>query len=63
MEGSQHKEGIRVTLSRAERELFSHLLGGGHVLFEDVTFGHYNLTFSKDGVIMGKYFFEIKDSN
>ena len=54
---------IRVTLKRGEREISSHLLDGGYALFEDIPFGHYGLTFARDGVMLGTYFFEIKESS
>jgi hypothetical protein len=58
-----HRKGIRVTLKRGEREISSYLLdGGGSVLFEDIPFGHYGLTFSRDGVKLGTYLFEIKET-
>ena len=61
-ESSKHKRGIRVTLKKGEREVQSHLINGGYVLFEDTPFGHYSLLFSKDGVKLGSYLFEIKES-
>jgi len=56
------KRPIRVTLKRGKREVSSHLLSGAHVLFENVAFGHYGLTFSMDGVEVGEYHFEIREN-
>jgi hypothetical protein len=53
---------VRVTLIKGEREITSHLLNQGSVLFEDIPFGHYSLTFSRDGVMLGKYLFKIKET-
>ena len=54
---------IRVTLKKGDREIASHLAGGAHVLFEDIPFGHYSLTFAGDGVTLGICQFEIKETN
>ena len=59
---NQYNESIRVTLKKGERELSSYLLGKGDILFEDVPFGCYSLTFSKNGAVLGKYLFKIKES-
>ena len=56
-------KGIRVTLNRGEREISSQPFNGDYVLFEEVPFGHYGLTFSRNGVMLGKYLFEIKESH
>jgi len=54
--------GIRVTLKRGEREVSSCLPDNrGHVLFEDIPFGRYNLYFTKDRIALGIYPFEIKE--
>jgi hypothetical protein len=54
---------IRVTLKKKEREIASHLAEGAQVLFEDIPFGHYSLTFARDGVTLGICQFEIKETN
>ena len=57
-------KGIRITLKKGEREIFSELLNDkDYVLFEDVPFGHYNLVFTRGGVELGTCPFEIKDMN
>jgi hypothetical protein len=61
-ENNRQKKGVRVTLKRDSREISSHLLSGSYVLFEDIPFGRYNLTFTKGNVTLGEYFFEIKES-
>jgi hypothetical protein len=60
--GNPQITGVRVTLKRGEREVFSYSLGVGYVLFEDIPFGHYGLLFTKDGEVLGKYHFEMKGS-
>jgi hypothetical protein len=57
----QHK-GIRVTLKREHREISSQLFNGSTILFEDIPFGLYQLTFNRKDVILGEYVFEIKES-
>ena len=59
---NRFNESIRVTLKKGERELSSYLLGKENTLFEDVPFGRYSLTFSKNGAVLGKYLFKIKES-
>ena len=54
---------IRVTLKKGDREIASHLAEGAQVLFEDIPFGHYSLTFARDGLTLGIYQFEIKETN
>ena len=61
-ENNRQKKGVKVTLKRDAREISSHLLSGSYVLFEDIPFGRYNLTFTKGNVTLGEYFFEIKES-
>ena len=61
-ESNRHGKGIRVTLKNGEREISSHFLDGAPVLFEDIHFGRYSLTFSRDGVMVGKYLFKIKET-
>lgn len=53
---------IRVTLKRGERELCSSLPNDGRVLFEDISFGPCNLIFDRDGVRLGAYRFDIKET-
>lgn len=55
-------KGVRVTLERDRREISSQLFGNGTVLFEDISFGLYRLTFSQNDVILGEYVLEIKES-
>lgn len=55
-------KGIRVTLKKEEREISSLLLNGGYGVFEDIPFGQYNLVFSTDGIELGTYSFETKES-
>jgi len=54
--------GIRVTLKRGERELCSSLLSGGRVLFEEISFGPCKLIFERDGVRLGAYLFDMKET-
>jgi hypothetical protein len=61
-QNSNHRKGVRATLKKGEREIFSHPLIGAYVLFEDIPFGHYELDFSTNGVKLGTYLFEIKES-
>ena len=57
------RSGIRVTLKRDKREILSHLIDDqGYVLFEDIPFGRYSLAFTRDGVELGIYRFDIKGS-
>ena len=53
---------IRVTLKKGDREIASHLAEEAYVLFEDIPFGHYILTFARDGLTLGTYLFEIKET-
>lgn len=63
LEGSNgSKDAIRVTLQRGKREVSSCLPDKrGNVLFEDIPFGHYNLSFIKDNKVLGNYHFKIKE--
>ena len=61
-ESGRTSKGIRVTLFKGEREVFSHPIDRDYVLFEEVPFGHYSLTFSRNGVMLGKYLFEIRET-
>jgi hypothetical protein len=62
-QNSNHKKGVRATLKKGEREISSHPLFEAYVLFEDIPFGHYELIFSSNGVKLGTYLFEIKESS
>jgi hypothetical protein len=53
---------IRVTLKKGDREIASQLAVGGYALFEDIPFGKYSFTFARDGLTLGTYFFEIKET-
>jgi hypothetical protein len=53
---------LRVTLKQGDREVTSQLLEGSSVLFEDIPFGHYGVSLTEDGKILGTYLFEIKES-
>ncbi|MCK4389832.1 MAG: zf-HC2 domain-containing protein [Desulfobacterales bacterium] len=53
---------VRVTLKKDEREICSYLANDAYVLFEDIPFGHYNLSFARDGVMLGRYYFEVKEA-
>jgi len=61
-QNSNHRKGVRATLKKGEREISSLPLIGAYVLFEDIPFGHYELVFSSNGVKLGTYLFEIKES-
>ncbi len=56
------RQKIRVTLKKGDREIASHLAGEAYVLFEDIPFGHYSLTFTRDGLTLGTCLFEIKET-
>jgi hypothetical protein len=58
-----HREDIRVTLSKGNREVVSGPLNKGYVVFEDIPFGHYRIISSRDGVILGEYLFKIKETH
>jgi hypothetical protein len=53
---------IRVTLFRNGREVTSYLFTGSAVLFEGIPFGRYALIFTRDGLEVGEYPFEIKET-
>ena len=61
-EHNGHKDEIRATLKKGEREFYSALSSGGRVLFEDISFGPYTLIFARNGASLGAYPFEIKES-
>ncbi|ETR69817.1 MAG: hypothetical protein OMM_03680 [Candidatus Magnetoglobus multicellularis str. Araruama] len=43
-----------------DREIASDILDENSVLFENIPFDHYKLTFTRDGVTLGRYLFQIK---
>ena len=59
---SRAERGIRVSLQKSEREVFSQLLGSDYVLFEDVPYNRYTLIFSRNGRSLGAFAFEIKET-
>lgn len=61
-DGHGNEKAVRIVLKRGEREIFSSLLNDGYVLFEDVGFGRYSLTFARRGVTLGIYPFEIRET-
>ena len=63
LEASTFERALRVTLKQGEREVTSHLLEGSSVVFEDIPFGHYGVSLTEDGKILGTYLFEIKESH
>jgi len=54
---------IRVTLMKNEREISSYLSNGTNAVFEDIPFDHYQLLFTRNGVKLGEYLFEIKEGS
>jgi hypothetical protein len=52
---------IRVSLLKDGRELSSYLGTVSGIIFEDIPFGHYVLTFTRNGSKIGEYLFEIKE--
>jgi len=54
---------VRVTLKKGEREIASYLLEDAYALFEGIPFGHYNISLAEDGVRLGTFLFEIKESH
>jgi hypothetical protein len=53
---------FRVTLKEGDREIASQLAVGDYAIFEDIPFGHYNLSLARDGQTLGTYFFEVKET-
>lgn len=53
---------VRVTLKAGDREVASCLSTGSPALFEDITFGAYVLTFTRQGKHIGEYAFELRES-
>ncbi|KPA14321.1 hypothetical protein MHK_005479 [Candidatus Magnetomorum sp. HK-1] len=43
-----------------DREIASDIIEENSVLFENIPFDHYKLTFTRDGVTLGRYLFQIK---
>jgi len=43
-----------------DREVASYIIEDDAVLFENIPFDHYKLTFTKNGVTLGRYLFQIK---
>jgi hypothetical protein len=54
---------VRVTLKKGEREISSYLLNRGYAVFEDILFGHYRISFSRSGVMLGEYLFNTKETH
>jgi hypothetical protein len=59
--GEQGKA-LRVTLKEVDREIASYVLEETYVVFEDIPFGHYSISLAENGVELGAYLFEIKDT-
>lgn len=53
---------IRITLKEGQREIASYLSDSVSVLFEDIPFGRYSVSLSRNGFSLGTYIFEIKES-
>ena len=49
-----------VTAAILDREIASYIIEDGYVLFENIPFDHYKLTYTRDGVTLGRYLFQIK---
>jgi len=56
-------EDIRVSLKKEDRELSSFLLNNGYTLFENIPTGEYQLVFTKEGVNIGEYIFQLGIKN
>lgn len=61
-EAHKPQKAVRVTLKKGEREIASYLLDGAYVLFENIPFGHYSISLAEDGVGLGEYLFDIKET-
>ena len=61
-EAYKPREAIRVTLKKGRREIASYLLDGAYVLFENIPFGHYGISLAENGMNLGTYLFEIKET-
>jgi len=57
-----YKTPVRVSLMSDDRELASYLINMGDAYFESVPFGHYTLNFTRSGVLIGQYSFQIKET-
>jgi hypothetical protein len=62
-EDARQMKDVRVTLKKDEREISSYLLNRGYVVFEDILFGHYRISFSRGGVMLGEYLFNTKETH
>jgi hypothetical protein len=58
----QPPQPTRITLLNKGREVYSYLVRGSQAHFENVSFGHYTLVLTVDGVEKGNYSFEIKET-
>jgi hypothetical protein len=56
------KSPVRVSLMSDEREVASYPMRTGNAHFESIPFGHYALTFTRNGVLIGRYPFQIKET-
>lgn len=56
------KNGIRVTLKKAERKITSQPLSEGYALFEDIPYGRYEIVLFTNGSELGSHTFEIRES-
>ena len=59
----EQKNPLRVSLLKNGRELSSYLVNDSGVFFEDLPFSHYVLLFTRNGLEVGEYSFEIKEKN
>jgi hypothetical protein len=62
-EDARQMKDVRVTLKKDEREISSYLLNRGYVVFEDILFGHYRISFSRGGEMLGEYLFNTKETH
>ena len=56
------KSPVRVGLMAEDREVASYLMDKDAAQFESVKFGHYALVFTFNSTLIGRYFFQIKES-
>jgi hypothetical protein len=56
------RQGIRVTLEKGQTEIASYMADSDQVLFENIPFGRYGLTFVREGKRLGRFFFETKET-
>lgn len=59
----QNPKSLRVTLANGQKETASYLLDGNYVFFEDIPFGRYSISLTKNHETIGAYSFEIKESS